>query len=226
MIQVKPFNQMIKNLRSIIKIEKQFPEAMLQALYLHSLVHVTKVSDAKQKTYEDELWEGLSDTGATIGINKKGRTVVYGLWHATRIEDITVNLLINNNRQIFDKHWGKKINSSIIDTGNQLSSREIAEFSKNIKVNELRNYRLSVGRNTQKTLRKLQFADLKRKFSPASLARIFQEKAVAQHPDAAWLVDFWGKKNVAGIIFMPLTRHILVHINESFQAKSQFLKAQ
>ncbi len=54
-----------------------------------------------------------------------------------------------------------------------------------------------------------------------NLKRIFHEKAVVRHPDAEWLVDFWGRKDVSGIIFMPLTRHHMVHINESNQSKAK-----
>ena len=220
-MEVKQFNEAIRYLKSIIKNELKFKDTISQALYLHSLVHVSKMSGSKEQTYEDDLWEGLSEEVAKTAVNKKGRTVVYGIWHSTRIEDITASILIDNSKQILDKSWIKKINSSISDTGNQLSSQEILSFSNAININELRNYRLEVGRKTQEIIKELKFSDLKRKFPKENLEIIFHEKAVAKHPDAEWLVDFWGKKDVAGIIFMPLTRHHIVHINESNQAKSR-----
>ena len=69
-------------------------------------------------------------------------------------------------------------------------------------------------------MKDLEFSDLKRKFKKEQLDKIFEKKAVARHPKADWLVDFWGRKNVAGIIFMPLSRHNMIHINESNQAKA------
>jgi hypothetical protein len=33
--------------------------------------------------------------------------------------------------------------------------------------------------------------------------------------NSQWLLDFWGRKKIAGLITMPLTRHLMVHINES-----------
>ncbi len=221
---MKPFNEAIKRLKTIIRIESNYRETIAKALTLHSMVHLSQMSGSKQITYEDNLWDGLDDSIAKTAVNKKGRTIAFGIWHSTRIEDITLNLLINNSNQVLDPSWMKKINSSIPDTGNQLSKNEILTFSRQINIKELKNYRVAVGRKTQKTIKALQFSDFKRKFSKTTLARIFKEKAVSRHPDARWLIDFWSKKDVAGIIFMPITRHNLVHINESVQAKQKGIK--
>lgn len=220
-MDIKAFNENLKHLKSIVKNESKFKEFINLSLYLHSLVHVSKMNASKEKTYEDDLWEGLSDEDAKTAVNNKGRTVVYGTWHSTRIEDITANLLIKNSKQVLNESWIKKINSPITDTGNQFSSEQILSFSKAIKVDKLKNYRLEVGKKTQKIIKSLQFNDLKRKFSNNNLERIFQEKAVAKHPNAEWLVDFWGNKDVAGIILMPLIRHHMVHINESNRSKAK-----
>ena len=31
------------------------------------------------------------------------------------------------------------------------------------------------------------------------------------------LLDYWGSKNVAGIVTMPLTRRLLVHLNSAYR---------
>lgn len=53
------------------------------------------------------------------------------------------------------------------------------------------------------------------------MQRILDEGAVRNVEAANWLIDFWGKKNVAGILLMPITRHHVVHINESMSAKKK-----
>ena len=60
---------------------------------------------------------------------------------------------------------------------------------------------------------------MKRDVHQANLQRILNEQAVDDVPSANWLIDFWGKKDVAGIILMPCLRHQLVHLNESMEAK-------
>jgi hypothetical protein len=57
--------------------------------------------------------------------------------------------------------------------------------------------------------------------NPENLGRIFDEGAVLKHKDSEWLVDFWSRKNVAGILLMPLTRHQIVHINDAIRIKGK-----
>ncbi len=215
------FSEHLKHAKAIYRDANQFDEFKQTCLFLHSLVHVSGVGQLTQKSYEDELWQGLTTHDAKTAVNEKGRTVVYGMWHASRIEDITVNLLVAEQPQILDEQWLARIGSPISDTGNQLTQRELLSFSQMIDVDALRAYRQAVGFNTQKILSELEFSDLQRRFSSDILQGVFQSHAVAQHPDSEWLVEFWGKKNVAGIIFMPVTRHNLLHINESKRAKAK-----
>ena len=41
---------------------------------------------------------------------------------------------------------------------------------------------------------------------------------------STWLLDFWGKKNIYGLIMMPITRHQIVHLNDCFKIKAKFNK--
>lgn len=114
-----------------------------------------------------------------------------------------------------------KINSIIDDTGNALNGEEILEFSKNINMQQLKNYRIAVGRKTQEIVKKLTYEDMKKKFEKIQLQRIIDEGAVLDVEVSKWLIDFLGKKNVAGILLMPGTRHHVVHVNESFRANKK-----
>lgn len=183
------------------------------------------MSEINEPTYEDELWEDLNDISFRVSQNEKGRTVAYGMWHSSRIEDITMNLLVNGTNQVFTLgKWKEKINSKIIDTGNALTPDEILDFSKDINMIELKRYRDEVGKRSRDIISNLTFEDMKKKFSEDSLKRILDEGAVLDVEASNWLIDFWGKKNVAGIILMPLTRHNIIHINESYRAKKKAKK--
>lgn len=37
-------------------------------------------------------------------------------------------------------------------------------------------------------------------------------KSVSEDENAVWLIDYWCGKDVAGIIKMPFTRHLIMHI--------------
>lgn len=221
-MDLKSWNDDIKELRKIILKPDKIQESKSLALSLHSMVHLSIMSGVDKKTFEDELWEGLDENTFRTSQNQKGRTIAYGIWHCTRIEDITMNLLVAGDKQIFNReNWQEKINSNITDTGNAMSEDDIMEFSKNINMEELKNYRIEVGRRTRDIVENLSTHDMKRNFDKHRLQRILDERAVLDVKASNWLIDFWGRKNVAGIILMPMTRHQVIHINESLSAKKK-----
>jgi hydroxypyruvate isomerase len=221
-MDLKPWNKDIKQLREIIMKQDKIEESKYLSLSLHSMVHSSDMSGLLIKTFEDELWEGLDEHTFRTSTNEKGRTIAYGIWHSARIEDITMNLLVSEDEQVFNLgNWKEKINSNIVDTGNAMTGEEILEFSKNINMQELKNYRIAVGRKSREIIKDLTNKDMKRKFEPYRLQRVIDEGAVFDVEASNWLIDFWGRKNVSGIILMPVTRHHVVHINESLSAKKK-----
>jgi hypothetical protein len=221
-MDLKTWNKDIKHLREIILKQDKIEESKYLSLNLHSMVHSSDMSGLPVKTFEDELWEGLDENTFRTSINEKGRTIAYGIWHSARIEDITMNLLVSDGEQVFNLgNWKDKINSNIVDTGNAMTGEEILEFSKNINMQELKNYRIAVGRKSREIIENLTCNDMKRKFEKQTIQRIINEGAVLDVEASNWLIDFWGKKNVSGIILMPVTRHHVVHINESLSAKKR-----
>ncbi len=221
-MDIRSWNKDIKQLREIILKPDKIEESIKLSLELHSMVHSSNMSGIDKKTFEDELWEGLDENTFRTSTNEKGRTIAYGVWHSTRIEDITMNILVAGSEQVFNVgNWKEKTNTKIIDTGNTMTEKEIIEFSKNINMEELKNYRVVVGRRTREIIKSLKPSDMKRKIEKDRLNRVLKEGAVLDVEGANWLIDFWGRKNVAGIILMPATRHHVVHINESLSAKNK-----
>ncbi len=154
-------------------------------------------------------------------INANGyhsKTIAYSLWHIFRIEDIVVNTLIKNNEQIFFKeNYQRKINSSIITTGNELVKENVAEFSKKLDIDELHNYIFSVKTATDIWIKTIDFCELSRKFGLDEINKIKQLKVVSTYENARWLIDYWCNKDVKGIIKMPLSRHWIMHIEASIR---------
>ena len=78
-----------------------------------------------------------------------------------------------------------------------------------------------MGERTRKIVRELDSEALKRKVSCEDIARIRQEGCVTQQEESAWLLDFWGKKDVAGLLLMPPTRHVMLHLNDCCRWKQE-----
>ena len=65
-------------------------------------------------------------------------TIAYSIWHIFRIEDIVAHTVIKEEEQVFFAgNYQKRINSPIITTGNELVKQQIAEFSKQLNLDEL-----------------------------------------------------------------------------------------
>ena len=148
--------------------------------------------------------------------NAKGyhcKTIAYSIWHMARIEDITVHTLIYGDEQIlFRDDRLEKIGSPIITTGNELTKDEIISFSQSLDIAELLRYADAVKTSTDELLHRLSFEDTKRRFDDKDKQRIIASKCVSEDENAVWLIDFWCGKDVAGIIKMPFTRHLIMHI--------------
>lgn len=218
------WNPMQARLRELLGKKECFEEA-LQLLYtMHSLLHTASVYGTNETTYLDYIWAELQEEAFRIMLTPKDDTIAWNIWHITRIEDLTVNMLINQGRQVYDKDWGVRLNTKVTDTGNAMSDDEIINFSNEINMQELFLYRKAVGIRTKEILGTLTASDLKRKVKKDDLLRICTEGGLIDHKDSIWLLDFWGKKTVAGIILMPVTRHQLVHLNDSRDIKERYKK--
>ena len=73
-------------------------------------------------------------------------------------------------------------------------------------------------------IRGLTVRDMKRKVKKEQIEKIYQTGGVTSQDESVWLLDFWGRKNVAGLLLMPITRHQIVHLNDCAKLKEKLLK--
>jgi len=120
---------------------------------------------------------------------------------------------------VLTQEWLDKLKITVQDTGNAMSDSEIMDLSNRIDKATLYEYRKSVGQRTKEIINNLKPEDMKRKVARKDLDRIAEAGGVTSHPSSNWLLDFWGRKNIAGIIQMPITRHQVVHLNDCKRLK-------
>lgn len=150
------------------------------------------------------------------------KTLSYSIWHVFRIEDIVLHTLILNDSQILESSgWQKKIGADIITTGNELAGQQIADFSKKLDVKALYEYAKAVKDSTDEYLKTLDFTSLKKKFSDSDRQRITDCGGVSSDENAVWLIDYWCKKDVAGLLKMPFSRHWIMHIEAMRRIKNK-----
>jgi hypothetical protein len=198
------FSEQHKELGKIIRDKDRFEEAKQMFLSFHSSLNLEA----------DKLLSNLTPQEWTIMPTAKDETIAWAVWHITRIEDLTVGILVGGGGQIFDRQQKEKLNVAIADTGNALSDDEIMNLSESINIHSLLDYRAAVTKRTQNIVGELSADDMRRKISPGGIEKIRAEGGVAAQEESAWLLDYWGKKDVAGILLMPPTRHALMHLND------------
>ena len=148
------------------------------------------------------------------------KTIAYSIWHIFRIEDIVAHSLIQRNDEVF-REFREGIGAPIITTGNELAGQQIADFSEHLNLEVLYEYATTVKDSTDNLLKQFSYRDLNRKFDDEDRARLKALQVVSADERACWLIDFWCKKNIRGLIQMPFSRHWIMHIEASIRIKNK-----
>lgn len=216
----KEWSELNKTLQSQLKMEETFTNGIETLCKLRDQLMDELLSFRKELKRED--------FNAIPFINTEGyhsKTIAYSIWHIFRIEDIVAHTIINNDEQIFFAgNYKERIDSPIITTGNELVKEQIADFSEQLKLDELYTYISEVKSSTETLLNNLPFNFLKNKISPETKKKLTDLNVVSSDENAVWLVDYWCGKDIRGLIQMPFSRHWIMHIEASLRIKSKLYK--
>jgi hypothetical protein len=208
------------NLRKLLSKGETFDDGIKLLLDMHNILHDKKVYNSKEETIYNKLWENLKDETCKI-ITSKETSILWDIWHITRIEDIVANIIIGNTEEVLNDEIQEKLNIKIKDTGNAMSKDEIELLNENINIKILNEYRIKVGKQTVKIIRSLVFSDMKRRAERKQLDKIMKNGGLLEDEKSKWLLDFWGNKNILGLIMMPITRHQTIHLNDCLNIKER-----
>lgn len=196
-----------------------------QTLKVHAMVHPKAVSGEKQDTIADYVLNYMLEKDnktklvprmdCDVDLDWAGTDKVpmcWHFWHTYRIEDLVSNILIADKPQIFDNEYQKKINASITDTGNALEFDEAVEFGKCLNVVALQDYIIAVGKNTRKIIENLSLEQINSMVSEERVMQILRVGGVTTDVRSVWLLVYWGRLTVCGMILTPLTDHHMMHL--------------
>lgn len=214
------WNTRQKELKAIIAKPERHDSVIQIILAQHAVVHSARIAEPDAWSFEDEVLNDMSEENFRR-IPKPGvNSIAWHIYHSTRIEDITLNTLVGDRPQVFDEQeqdWPGKIGIRYRDTGNGMNDEDVRELSASVHIPSLRDYRNAVGLRTREIVLAMRPGDLKQKIDPSRIARIKSNKDVRE--EGEWLLDYWGGLTKAGIILMPATRHLIVHLNKSQRLK-------
>lgn len=213
----KEWSELNKTMQIQIKKEPTFHDGIETLLGLRQ-----KLID---ELYRLKIELNREEFNAIPFINANGyhsKTIAYSIWHIFRIEDIVAHSLIKKDEQIFfSGNYQIRTNSPIITTGNELLKEQISEFSKSLDLEELYEYVSDVKNSTNDILKNLKYSDLKRKITDEDKKQLKSLSVVSIDENAYWLIDYWCRKDVRGLIQMPFSRHWIMHIEASLRIKSK-----
>jgi hypothetical protein len=216
----KGWNENQKALRQALARAGDHQKGIELFLKQHAAVHSAQVSHSGQWSYADDVWLDLPEK-AVRSIPRNGEhSIAWIMWHIARIEDVTMNMLVAGGSQLLHRDsWFDRLGVAFHDTGNGMDEAGIADVSATIDVEVLRTYRMAVGRGTRELVKTLSPDDLRSKVDSARIQRVRDEEAVlaAGHE----VVDYWSKRDIAGLLLMPPTRHNFVHLNEAWRVRQR-----
>lgn len=216
----KEWSELNKTLQLQLKKEATYREG------INTLLLLRKTLMEELLTLKNEVKREAFDAIPFINANGyHSKTIAYSMWHIFRIEDIVAHSLIKGDEQIFfSGDYKARIRSSIITTGNELVKEQIAEFSKQLDIDELYQYMKEVKDSSDQLLLDLSYADLKRKMTEKEKAYVSSLHVVSTEESAHWLIDYWCKKDVRGLLQMPFSRHWIMHVEAIGRIKNKISK--
>ena len=216
----KALNKQQTVLREALKGAQTHEQAIQLCLHQHEMLHSAEVTTKEIWSYEDEILDNLDETSFRRIPENEEHSIVWCIWHLARIEDTAMNYLVANTSSVYDQEsWFEKLRVPFRDAGNEMTPNETAQLSAKIDLQALRDYRTVVGKRTQKIIAGLSAADLTTKVDPMRIQKVLEVGAILQK--SSYITDYWGKRDIRGLLLMPATRHNIVHLNEAARLKKK-----
>ncbi len=215
--------QQQQRLRQALASTERHQEAIGLFLSQHAMLHAAMMASSGEWSFEDEVLDGLTEQELRMRPATQDNSIAWVLWHMARIEDVTMNVLLAGQPQVLDESgWVAHLHLQRRDVGTSMNESEVADFSAQVDVMALREYRVTVGRRTRQVVMALQPTQLRERIDPTNVQRLLAEGALAEA--ASGLAQAWGGWRKAGLLAMPATRHNFTHLNEARRIRHKLHK--
>ncbi len=176
----------------------------------HAFLHSADITN--RPSFVDRTFSVLSDAQMRVRPAKGLNSLAWLLWHMARTEDLNVNLVIIDGRQIFDEAWARRLNVSRRDIGTGMTEDEVGDLTESLNIAAARGYRNSVGRRTREVVASLGDSFLEEPVGPADVARASAAGAIGAR--AEWLLDFMQNQSRATRLMTVGITHNARHLGE------------
>jgi DinB family protein len=199
---------------------REYSKAIQHFFIQHAMVHSHEVGHANVYSFEEELWEGLTETMFRTILPHGEHSIAWILFHLARIEDMTMNLLVAGTPQLYTSgKWARKLKATISHSANRMDEASVIQLSQSVSMSALHEYRTEVGCGTREIVSRIKPDEFSQRVDPIRLQHVLEEGAVI--PEAMEIINYWGGRTIAGLLLMPPTRHNFIHLNEALRIKQK-----
>jgi hypothetical protein len=171
--------------------------------------------------FVDDLFAGLDD--AQVRARPHGlNSVVWLVWHATRVEDAAVNRFVADRPQVLtEEGWLGRLGVGRRDVGSGMASLEVDALSADIDTAALRGYARAVADRTRSVAGALAPDAWEEIVPEARVRRIVADEALLV--DAGrWVEDFWARGHARGwYLLQTALLHPYAHWFEAMATRGQ-----
>ncbi len=182
----------------------------------HAFLHSADITNGP--SFVDGTFAGLTDAQMRVRPGKGVNSLAWLLWHMARTEDVNVNLVIVDGRQVFDEAWARRLNVSRADIGTGMTGDEVGDLTESLDIAVTRAYRNAVGRRTREVVGSLGDSVLDEIVGPADVARASAAGAIGAR--AEWLLDFMQNQSRATRLMTVGITHNARHLGEAQTLRS------
>ena len=183
----------------------------------HALLHTADVSNGLP-SIADRTFAGVTDSQMRLRPGKGLNSLAWLLWHMARTEDVNVNVVVTDGRQVWDDGWARRLNVARTDIGTGMTEDEVDDLSAALDLSAARAYRSAVGRRTREVVAALGERVLEEIVGGADVARASAAGAIG--PRAEWLVPFWQNHSRATRLATVCVTHNAIHLGEAQALRS------
>ncbi len=208
-------------LRKLLQAKGCFGQGLGLFFQQHAAVHTARISRDTGWSLQDHALAGLTDAQMRLCPRPGDNSIAWLLWHTARIEDITLNFLVLERRQILQSgDWPMRLGISLRDVGAAMTAGEVASLSSQISIPALKAYRAAVGRSVQMGMVKLGEAQAKDIVPAATVARLVADGSIGAR--APWLAEFYSDR--PKVFFLTrITSHNFLHLSQAARLRGRLV---
>lgn len=208
-------------LRKLLRSKEHFEQALPLFLSQHAATHTAAIS-AVEWSLEDEILNSLPEELYRISPKPGVNPVAWLVWHAARIEDISLSWLVLDQPQVLDASWSARLGVPVRDAGTRMPFDEVLEFSQRVNIPALRAYRAAVGQATRAGVPRLHPEQLAEIVPIQTIEVLCKDGSIPAR--AAPLAAFYSQRTRSFFLTRTATSHNFLHINEAGRLAAQLLK--